>query len=448
MSKNQILDHSISSIAMNFIKLTTGLIIGIILAKGLMPEGRGEYAIVTVIPTTVAMLGSIGIYASCNYFISKNEYSITEIFSNVLLINLIISILLVVISTLLSEKVLSLFNFTPSNSTIYILAVSLIPTIIFYSSLLGILYGSRNIVFVNIWESISIIIQMIMLFLSIYVLKLGINGAIIVFALVRIVDVLIYTFFVFHLGVKIIKPSIEIINKVIGYGFKVHIGRSVQFLNYRFDIYLVSIFLGMTTLGYYSVAVSLAQVLWILPNSIGMIMVPNIAKLDIKDRAIITAKICRTTILLSVITAFFYSGLGSIVIYEIYGKAYTPSIIPFLLLIPGVVFLTLFKIIAPFFQATNLPIIPSIASIIGLLIGIPLNLLLIPRFGLLGVAFSSTITYGFQSIFITFRFKQYSKLRYANILILSVSDIRKIVREGFIRIQSAWNYSKTVITSQ
>jgi len=69
----------------------------------------------------------------------------------------------------------------------------------------------------------------------------------------------------------------------IQYGLKIHIGRLSQQVTYRIDIPLVNYFSGFGSTGYYSIAVSLAELLWYVPKTVSFVLFPRVARMGAKD---------------------------------------------------------------------------------------------------------------------------------------------------------------------
>jgi len=50
-----------------------------------------------------------------------------------------------------------------------------------------------------------------------------------------------------------------------------------QFLNYKLDVFVVGFFAGTASVGRYTLAVSLAQLLWLMSNSVASVLLPKVA---------------------------------------------------------------------------------------------------------------------------------------------------------------------------
>ena len=61
------------------------------------------------------------------------------------------------------------------------------------------------------------------------------------------------------------------------YSLPLALGNSIQFLNYRLDLFVLNRFHGLYTVGVYTLAVSLAQLLWLVPANLATLILNRAA---------------------------------------------------------------------------------------------------------------------------------------------------------------------------
>ena len=72
---------------------------------------------------------------------------------------------------------------------------------------------------------------------------------------------------------------------------------TAQFLNYRLDVFVVGFFAGTASVGRYTLAVSLAQLLWLMSNSVASVLLPKIAAAtDAASSVLHTARVTRLSL--------------------------------------------------------------------------------------------------------------------------------------------------------
>ena len=87
------------------------------------------------------------------------------------------------------------------------------------------------------------------------------------------------------------------------------------------------------------------------------------------------------------------------IILLLYGVSYTGSIAPYTILIAGIIFDSYARINGKWIVLKNCQMISLYRTIFGCIINILLNLILIPRYGIIGAAYSTIITL-FIAVFI------------------------------------------------
>jgi Na+-driven multidrug efflux pump len=98
------------------------------------------------------------------------------------------------------------------------------------------------------------------------------------------------------------------------------------------------------------------------------------------------------------------------------------------LLLPGIFFFSISKILAQDLVGRGFPQYASVAATISLVAIIILDLLLIPRFGINGASLASTISYFLSAIIILYLFKKESQVKLWDILIIKANDLAEYKR--------------------
>jgi O-antigen/teichoic acid export membrane protein len=106
-----------------------------------------------------------------------------------------------------------------------------------------------------------------------------------------------------------------------------------------------------------------------------------------------TPRVFRTTLALTALGGMALAVVGRTLIVLIYGEAFATAYGPLLALLPGVVLLGGAKVLTNEIAGRGHPHYNSVASALGLGLTIVLDLLLIPRFGVLGAAIASSLAY-------------------------------------------------------
>lgn len=401
-----------------------GLVVSIILARALGPTGKGIYALIILIPAAMLKLGSLGIEAANVYFTGSKQYQIKDIVSNSLLSSILLSSILILL--FFGTSRLSIFQkFIISNQIkpFYLwLVVLTIPFSLFSVFVKNIFLGKEKIVTFNKINIFQATFSLIAITTFLLILKLGVFGAVISYVLTTAA----LTLFVVYLIKKItrIKFSFNknLFNGSFKYGLKAYFGNLAQFLNYRLDMFLVAAFLDPAAVGYYSISVGIAEKLWMLPGAIATVLFPRISSLKDVQANNLTPRIARHTFLIIFIISLFLAILAKPLIEILFGSAFLPSVTPLLILLPGIIALGGAKTLTADLAGRGKPQFGTYAAFVSLVVNILLNLWLIPKWGISGAAFASSVAYIIATLMVIIAFAKISRKSYPEILLIKKQD--------------------------
>ncbi len=179
-----------------------------------------------------------------------------------------------------------------------------------------------------------------------------------------------------------------------------YLGNLAQFLNYRLDLFLVAFFLGPTQVGLYALAGMLAQFIWLIANAAAGVVMPRVAAHPMQVDANIdeAARFTRVSAGASLVVALALAASSNLMIPLIYGSAFGGSVAPLIWLLPGIIALAPAKVLAAYIAGVGRPRLNLLVSTIGLLITLVLDLMLIPRLGIVGAAVASTVSYSLTAL--------------------------------------------------
>ncbi len=403
--------------------ILVGIVGGIIIARMLGPTNKGILAIVVLVPTILVSIGHLGIGQASLYFIGKKKFDFQSILSNALALSIILGILLIVLSL---SVILLLRNsiFLGVNFLFIALALFTIPFLLFIKFTDFILMGRQMILKRNLLHITNGIMGFIGIVLFVLVLRLGIKGALISTLVGLLVGTLYGLYNIKQIARVKLHFNFALFKDSVSYGIKPYLALIVLSLNYKFDIFLIKYFLTDTDVGYYSLAVSIAEKLWFLPSAIGIVTFSRIATLDVSEANKLTPRVCRNALLISFLTAILLLATARLFIPILYGKAFVPSINPFMVLLPGVIAMTIHKVLHSDLVGRGRPEISVYVFSGALILNILLNLYLIPRIGIIGAALSSAISYSSGALTLAFIFSRISAVALHKILIPRWEDLR------------------------
>lgn len=420
---------SLLTFSSNILIFILSMIPVIIIARVLGPTLKGVYVLTALIPTVLLQLGTFGIQISNVYYAGNRKYKISEISSNSIAIGLFLGVMLIFIFWIIT-KLSNFQNFLYSNgiNIFYLwLVISVIPF-----SLIGefhhfILVGREKIFKFNILNIFQICFDIVAVILFLIIFKMGFWGVILWWILSAIIMCLARVYFVNKLEKFKLHINFSLLKDSFRFGIKSYLGNIAQFLNYRLDMFLVAYFLNPIFVGFYSVAVGFAEKLWMVPGSISTILFPRVSSVETKIANNLTPRLTRLTFWTILIISFILVFIAQPFIKILYGVAYLPAVTPFILLLPGIVSMSVCQLLSADLNGRGKPQFSTFASLISLSINIPLNLILIPKWGINGAAIASTIAYLVSTVVIVNIFAKISGNSIRRILIIRKDDINMYI---------------------
>jgi O-antigen/teichoic acid export membrane protein len=179
----------------------------------------------------------------------------------------------------------------------------------------------------------------------------------------------------------------------MSYGIRLYPQNVMSFFNYRADVLILSWLRGdAVLLGYYGLAVRLAEMTFYVPDSISAMLYPAISSSERHDADAFAPAVSRFTMLATTLAAAAVVPAAFVAIWLILPD-FKPAFPALLVIMPGIVALSLSKVLASYTSGVGRPTPTAIAAIVALTLNIAANLILIPRWGIVGASASSLISY-------------------------------------------------------
>jgi O-antigen/teichoic acid export membrane protein len=178
------------------------------------------------------------------------------------------------------------------------------------------------------------------------------------------------------------------------------------YINMRIDVFLVSAMLGARLLGIYTLAVATGEMIWTLSLPLLYASLQSIAGGTFQDAATLTARLMRTVVALQVVIGLVVFIAGPWLITAVYGQAFAEAGPVMRILMPGLVAYALEMFLGYFIlvQIKRPLFIFCIQSASAALCAL-ITVIALPRFGLAGAAFATSVTYVGVVVFKSLLFK-------------------------------------------
>jgi O-antigen/teichoic acid export membrane protein len=188
--------------------------------------------------------------------------------------------------------------------------------------------------------------------------------------------------------------SRALVLRVVRFGAQNQLTGLVQLLNYRIDTFLILVLVNTTGVGLYTVATSQTEGLWILADSVVIVLLTNITAGDEANAVRMTPVVCRNTMLVTGVAAVVAALIAGLWIPVVFGRDYQGSVAPYLWLLPGTVAFSGTKVLAAYVLSRGRPILNAWIAIGTFAVSVPATSLLTYSFGVPGAAAGTSLGYG------------------------------------------------------
>lgn len=390
--------NSLRTFIFRIITGVNGFLIGVATARLLLPAGKGYYTLIFLFyGIYVLIFGNLG--GAITFQITRLQQDPKAVFGSTIFYSLMVGLL-----TIAGCWIYQLVR--PDSIPQYLWPVILfLPLALLLTNLSGLFQGLNRITTLNWIGLVSGLIQLFLLSLGFFGHKVTVPIAILFWTFSQLVTVIgglwvSREYWLLPIWERLRGQSrthlldMKLLGEVIRFGWKLGLVNIISWLNYRVDMFLVERGVGPTKLGLYSVAVNSSEILWYTSAAIAIAICAPIGISSLKQAGKLTAKAVRHTLLINIFLGILIWLAFEFLLPVIYTKVYLPSLVPFRILLPGVLAYGLAGIFSTYFtNQLGKPKIPLMISIISMFINIIVCLVLIPQIGMAGGAWATTISY-------------------------------------------------------
>jgi O-antigen/teichoic acid export membrane protein len=186
------------------------------------------------------------------------------------------------------------------------------------------------------------------------------------------------------------RPQRALLGESLAFGARAWAGGLAYVLNARVDQIIVGVMATEATLGIYAVAVNACEVLYLLPTAAASVLLPAIAQSPGPERVARTLRIFRVVALLTVAGAGVALLAGPVLVPLVFGSAYEGSVTPFMLLLPSALGFAASTVFSNALLASSEPARSSAGPLVALVVGVGLDIALVPGLGASGAAIAAS----------------------------------------------------------
>jgi O-antigen/teichoic acid export membrane protein len=387
-----ILRKGLLTTLIQFVQLVALIGTTILVTRVTGAHGRGVYTLVSSVATLASMITALGVSWAGIYYIGKRLFPLADVASTVLTVSMVsggAAVAGVAAVYLLFQH--SYFYELSTTQAFIMLALTALFQVTTASASI-VLGMNRPVSYASVsltqW-AVSFAIQV----------GLGIAGSLT--ATSALLALAIGAAISSGFGLVLVRREVplrlsvdmKILRSFLNFGIRGYAANLMMFLNYRLDSLIVNGLSGVVSLGYYSIATSMAETLWYGANGFALVMFPHVSSLERKEADRVTPVVCRNAVFMTFVGAVVMFVVSRQLVLFVFGSSMLPALHPLWLLLPGIVTLTASKVISSYLSGIGKPTYSTYIAAGTVTLTIALDLLLIPRYGISGAAAASSIVY-------------------------------------------------------
>ena len=374
----------------------------ILVARLLGTQGMGEYSLTILIPQFLIAILNLGLPSSLVFFISSKKHSLGE---SVYWVNRFFLIFIPIVLAV----ILSLFYFF-HNSWFPDLSLFLIVT-----AVVCIPFMLIQVVQLSVFQALEdfkkfnflTLIQPLTFLLGISILwtidRIDTHMVVVAFFISQFT---VWLFTRIYLNRIVPPPNMEemksggILRQSFKYGIKAYLANISAMISYRADLYIVGLLTNVSSAGIYAIALQISERLFIVSQAVSTVLLPRLSGTNDSPayQTLLTSTIAKWTFFITILAgiALFYTTKWLLVPF--FGEAYRASLEPMMVLIIACSFSGYARVVANALAAKNKPEWNLYIGLTAAAANVMLNLIFIPKYGIMGAAYATCISFGLNFI--------------------------------------------------
>jgi O-antigen/teichoic acid export membrane protein len=259
----------------NSLLVALGLVNGVVVIRLVGAEGRGTLVLLSTLVAVLATLGQFGFLASSTYYLRKNIYGERTLIANYVLIIVAFSVIcgaLVVAGSGVLTRVF--FEGTTVGGGLILLAICALPLTMLTNFVAGLLLARGRAQAYGLLTVVPALAALLLTLVLVAGFDLGVTGALVATVISQGLAVVIATLLVARRtrGQRV-ELSPRTMGDLGGFGMRYYGVILGSQIFKRGDIFLLAYFLDVKAVAYYSVGVSLYEVILSLPRAVSVMVI-------------------------------------------------------------------------------------------------------------------------------------------------------------------------------
>lgn len=385
--------NSLFSIANNLLQLLVSVFSAYFIARGLGVYGKGELYLITQIYVIFQLSFSFGLGQSILYNIKTGGIPANRIKSFIFCFLFLVLIILSVIY-LNGDKIISkTFGLVIGDrETILMLVISLIgvANLLFGYELMSDPSKIVSTFIISIASNLSYLLSLLYFFYFSHLTVISVLTSL-------LISITLKAFLTFR-ALNIFRTRFTFFNlsdvkKLFSYGPQFFLNSFFLTMVSRIDTFFLSHYNMVEELGIYSVAVTLSELVLVVPSAIGVVLFPFLSGLNQMDQISIVKVSSRINLMIGILFALFFVFMGSYVIDILFGNQFSESYNILICLLPGIVAMTFSITFSNYLSSIGKPLLGTSFYVASTVLNVILNSLFTSYYGLYAVSIIASLSY-------------------------------------------------------
>jgi O-antigen/teichoic acid export membrane protein len=409
-------------------RLVLGVVNGILLARLLGPAGKGDYALIVLIPSTTMVMLQLGLPQAFSYFAARGQTTgiVTKTFILTAVLCLAAFAVLLLVLPILHQSLLHGIDIE-----LVLAGFLVLPLALNAAFTTGVVTGRQAVrpyVAVNMASATATLVLLIVILGG---LGPSVLGALVVYLIASSIQTVGLIIVARRASAVTPNATRASYRELFGYGLPQYVGSLTTHFSYRFDTYLIALLIAdpAAPLGFYSMAVTMAEMVFIFPGAVQTVFFPHVAGSLRADADRQVPQVSRVTLLVSIVAAVVVAAAAA-VLFRFVLPAFSDSMQPLLVLLPAVVALSVGNVTSGYITGIGRPGISSAIGVVAFAVNVVANLLLIPPLGIVGAAAASLVSYTLSSVLMTVAASRFTGRPIWAFWLPRLEDVRIVIRVG------------------
>ncbi|MFY9488694.1 MAG: oligosaccharide flippase family protein [Solirubrobacterales bacterium] len=403
---------SAQTVSATAVMLAFNLITGVMVARLLGSEGRGEIAAIVTLGQTLGWAATMGCFQAVVFHNSREPDNAARSIGTWMALSLPLGIVGIVAGQLLVGPLFAEQSETTVNlARLWLLMVPLMPL---SEALSGALVADRDFAAMNFFKLLQSALPVV-IYLVLWL------GGIFTLEAVLITHVAVVVVYLALLLVRALRrhgverPRLSLAKRELWFGARAQASNIGTQLSARLDLLIMPAFLVASQVGLYAVAVSISSMVVTLAGSLAMIALPVAARADGRSDGRI-AQVLHATFIVGAVLAAGITLLAPYLLELVYSNEFRDATTALRFLAPGAVLLAMSNIMISGLYGQDRPATAGLTQLPGVVLTVVGLVLFLRSGGIAAAALISTLTYACSFMIAAVVYQRRAELTWVQLL--------------------------------